>query len=214
MIKPEDQIPQVVEIIKNHFPEFIIDSRNEKIIHALILYFFDNPEFEKLDWIKNPSLQKGLRFSGNVGTGKSKTLELFSNLSRNFPVWSANRFGLFSCRQVIREYKENEVVVDLHGVRSYKKEPFEDEKRPITKAFDGFGEEIQRGPVMVYGNRVNVMQEILMDRYEEFLRKGMKTHITTNLTLDEVGELYSTMLADRFKQMFNNIVFIGDSMRK
>lgn len=189
-------------------------SPNKHIIEALILYFFDNPEFEKIEWIKNPSLKKGFRFSGNVGTGKSLTLRIFSELSRGIPQFNKKRFGIFKCREVVRDFKTEPYTIDRHGARSYRKEWNQDQPIPITKAFDGFGEEIQRGPVVIYGEKTNVMFEIMLDRYDEMLSAGMITHITTNLTLDGIEKHYSTMLKDRVRQMFNNVIFRGPSFRK
>jgi DNA replication protein DnaC len=202
------------QLINTIHTEYKVEAVEGWIIDELALYFFQNPYFERASSpIKNPSLKKGLLFSGNVGTGKSFTLFLLSQITQNFNPWKGEKFGLFTCRQIVRQYKKNQEIIERHGSGSYK--TFSDyTKTPITKAFDGFGEEIKQGIVIHYGNRVNVMEEIFLDRYDEYLKTGMKTHTTTNLTLPEIEERYSTMLADRFKQMFNNIPFLGPSKRK
>lgn len=49
--------------------------------------------------------------------------------------------------------------------------------RAITRQF------LQKGHPVIerYGNDCNVIAEVLLDRYEQFVQRGMITHLTTNL---------------------------------
>jgi DNA replication protein DnaC len=58
------------------------------------------------------------------------------------------------------------------------------------------------------------MAEILTDRYDMFIRHKMKTHITTNLTFQQIKESYGGRFYDRMKEMFNVISLTGKSLRK
>lgn len=76
-----------------------------------------------------------------------------------------------------------------------------------------------------YGNKVNVISEILLERYELFVNEGWKTHLSTNLlpknddsNLDEsnptIQSVYGIRVYDRIKEMCALIVFNGKSLRK
>lgn len=76
-----------------------------------------------------------------------------------------------------------------------------------------------------YGNKMNVISEILLERYELFINEGWKTHLSTNLipknedsSLDEsnptIQSVYGSRVYDRIKEMCELIVFNGKSLRK
>ena len=77
--------------------------------------------------------------------------------------------------------------------------------------FDDLGAEKN---MAYYGNTVNVMQEILLDRYEHFVRNGLQTHLTTNLDLSEIDSVYGTRVASRMHEMFNFVMLGGDKNAK
>jgi len=162
---------------------------------------------------------------GNVGTGKSLLLEILSEITRHFPELEQQRFRVFSCDAVTENYRKftklkdqtEEEIIAQHTTESFyqKKQGLGRSEKPIIKGFDGLGEELLTGPVNNFGTVINVMQLVILGRYRLLLKNGMKTHITTNLAdFDDLRENYSTMLADRCKQMFNKIAILGESKRK
>jgi hypothetical protein len=67
-----------------------------------------------------------------------------------------------------------------------------------------------------YGKR-EFMIDILEGRYDNpQCRGGAKTHIITNLTLDQIAKRYGPRVLDRLRQLFNLIEFPADipSQRK
>jgi DNA replication protein DnaC len=58
-----------------------------------------------------------------------------------------------------------------------------------------------------YGQDCNVMGEILLSRYELFLKSKLKTHATTNLNAEELEERYGSRVRSRMREMFNLIAF-------
>ena len=70
--------------------------------------------------------------------------------------------------------------------------------------FDDLGAEQQ---IKHFGNDCNVMAEILMSRYEQFIENSTITHITTNLSVSEIEKYYGNRLRSRLRQMFNLISF-------
>ena len=75
---------------------------------------------------------------------------------------------------------------------------------PKTYCFDDLGVESE---IKHYGNKCNIMAEILLSRYDLFISHGMKTHITTNLSASEIEEYYGNRVRSRMREMFNLLAF-------
>jgi len=76
-----------------------------------------------------------------------------------------------------------------------------------------------------YAKECNVMGEILLSRYELFMKKYVinqqpitnnhsKTHITTNLNAQELEKRYGNRVRSRIRAMFNLISFDNASIDK
>jgi DNA replication protein DnaC len=70
--------------------------------------------------------------------------------------------------------------------------------------FDDLGAEQQ---IKHFGNDCNVMAEVLISRYEQFVENNSITHLTSNLSASEIEMLYGNRLRSRMRQMFNLISF-------
>lgn len=70
--------------------------------------------------------------------------------------------------------------------------------------FDDLGAEQQ---IKHFGNDCNVMAEVLLSRYEQFVVNKCVTHITTNLSASEIERIYGNRLRSRMRAMFNLIAF-------
>ena len=84
---------------------------------------------------------------------------------------------------------------------------------PKTFCFDDLGLE---NVMNYYGNHCSVMAEILLSRYDLFHSFGMITHLTTNLTSNEIETMYGTRVRSRCREMFNLVSFektAGDKRR-
>jgi hypothetical protein len=51
------------------------------------------------------------------------------------------------------------------------------------------------------------MAEILLSRYDLFISKKLKTHISTNLSATEIEKQYGNRVRSRLRQMVNLIAF-------
>jgi DNA replication protein DnaC len=56
-----------------------------------------------------------------------------------------------------------------------------------------------------YGNRTNVMEKIILNRYDHCRNK--LTHFTTNLTAEQIKETYGLRVTDRLREMVNVLDF-------
>ncbi|SNB23898.1 conserved hypothetical protein [Flavobacterium psychrophilum] len=77
--------------------------------------------------------------------------------------------------------------------------------------FDDLGTEKQ---IKHFGNDCNVMAEILISRYEQFIENNSVTHITTNLSASELENYYGNRVRSRLRNMFNLIAFDRETKDK
>ena len=169
--------------------------------YDLLYHYFHGFKSESYD------LEKGLLILGPVGTGKSVAMQIFGRIL-------SNGFALIATRHVVREFNDVGMsILDRYGRHSFRLSPGGTpmKDKPIIYCFDDIGLEDTNS--QLYGNKANVMAEILLDRYEMFKHHQMLTHATTNLTLEQITDLYGNRIADRLKEMVNVIVFKGESMR-
>lgn len=189
----------VLSKIKTKIPDYIIDERNEKNFNLLSLYFMRDPEFEKVDGGKY-SFSKGIALQGPIGCGKTSMI-------MGFNVNPTNCFGGISCRKVAADYSLKDVGGSL-TIEKYsglhEAPPYDNfGQRYIGRMFDDLGTENVKKH---FGNESNVMEEILLNRYDNPDLVG-KTHITTNLSAEQIEEIYGPRVRSRLRQMCNFIVF-------
>lgn len=125
------------------------------------------------------------------GTGSGKTL-IFSMLQKIVP---KDDFRFFIKKNVL------EIVTDFNKFGHDIFSKFQD--RNIL--FDDLGTE-DKG--IHFGDRIEVMEKFIQLRYDLFISKGLITHITTNLTTDEILNRYGARCVSRLKEM-TDIVLLG-----
>lgn len=174
--------------------QYEIDKTNEKIIHDLCYYFSGDKAF-------SGDLNKGLLLSGGVGVGKTAIMNFFL---RN-QVFS---YRLISCREVEQHFAEDgyDAIDTYSGNKpiSVNGNPFG--HQIIGYCFDDLGTESNSKH---FGKEKNMMAEIILNRYDNKLPYN-STHITTNLTADDLRENYGTRVTDRLREMMNVITFDKD----
>jgi len=178
------------------FKEFwAADGYNLPIIMNLCYYFSGDAMF-------GGDLNKGLLLVGGVGVGKSTMMTFF----RQNQVFS---YRMISCREIESDFSnEGEKGVKTCSYNlpiSTNSNPFGHQE--IGFCFDDLGTEAN---AKHFGHEKNVMAEIILNRYDNKL-DYRATHITTNLTADEIKTQYGSRVTDRMKEMFNLIVFNKDA---
>ncbi|MBI2722474.1 MAG: ATPase [Bacteroidetes bacterium] len=178
---------------KHYGSPFAIHSEDLPVIRKLLAYFLNDEVSTGLYGIK---LDKGILLSGPVGCGKTSLM----NLLRLFlPV--ANRYIIKSCRDISFEFiRDGYDVVHRYSTNSFHINTHE----PKTYCFDDLGTE---NNLKFYGNECNIMAEILLSRYDQFVSRKLVTHITTNLSASEMEELYGNRVRSRLREQFNLIAF-------
>src|SRR6185312_1321354 len=168
-----------------------VDEHNQDIIRLLCDYFSDCGNFEYAD--DHYSLRKGLFISGNIGCGKTYLMKLLQENLKQY-------YRLVSCREIADKFAldGDEALEKYSSIREYWDRVTGKKCQTIYPyCFDDLGTESDK---KYYGNDVNVMLDILLRRYE----KGdfILTHVTTNLSADELKARYGNRLTSRFKEMF------------
>lgn len=199
--EPVYKIPPYTDLLQSLTDElklkykWVFDEFNELQIKQVAAYFSNDPDFEMMD--ESFSHEKGLLLFGPVGCGKTTLLKV---LQKN----SFNPMRIVSCRKVADEYAEFG-----HGaIASYSAAQFVPRREwfgheTVSLCFDDLGTESEKKN---FGNQVNVMAEIILNRYDNIEAKN-KTFATTNLTADNIGNYYGERARSRMREMFNIIEF-------
>lgn len=178
---------------------FRIDDDNREAIKSLCYYFTNDPRFEE----GGLSLKKGLLLFGGVGVGKSMVMHLLQQNQKQ-------SYRLISCIDVVSEFTNQSrdernagfnpmslFYGDIHSAIGGN--PFG--HRKLGMCFDDLGVENPRA--VHYGEVKNCMEEVIWQRYKS--GEFTKTHITTNLSADELKAVYGARIYDRMLEMFNLI---------
>ncbi len=195
---PYYRAKELREIVLGNFKrntnrEYIIDELNRKIFYALCLYFTGDSEFENLG---DFSLSKGIMLMGPVGCGKTSMMRLFTSNQRA-------SYSVKSCLQIAESYVDDDILeshtrlikVPVNG------NPYRQSEYGVC--FDDLGIEDVRKR---FGNTTNVMAYILTRRYDSVPTRKY-THITTNLSANDIENYYGARVRSRMSEMFNQLVF-------
>lgn len=163
---------------------FRIFDEDKDIIYKLSNYFIqDRDKCDKAGM--DPD--KGILFSGPVGCGKTSLMILLK-----FIVPLQRPYSVVPCRNIVFAFNHlGYKIIEDYGNGSF-------------FCFDDLGVEPMGRH---YGQDCNVMGEILLSRYELFLKSKLKTHATTNLNAEELEERYGSRVRSRMREMFNLIAF-------
>ena len=169
----------------------MITDENRKTLNNLYYYVHGEGPLDP---------EKGILFYGEVGTGKSTMMKILAEYQRLF-----NRgFACINTSLLTAQYA-------TYGIDALDQSTWNENHKgvnPVERGFDELGRETM--PAKYFGNELNVMQHILQIRYD----LKVKTHITTNLTIEEIERKYGEHIFDRAIEMFNFIEVKGESHRK
>lgn len=183
---PSATAEQVFDVFKSQYE---VDETNSGVVWNLCFYFTSDERFRG-------DLKKGLLLFGGVGIGKTTLMHFFKRNPRA-------TYKVVSCRDIESDFSsegEKSVCNCSFNIAIPENEFLQ---REIGFCFDDLGTEAN---AKFYGKEKNVMAEIILNRYDNRLPFNF-THVTTNLSHDEVKEQYGMRVYDRMKEMFNIITF-------
>jgi len=179
--------------------EFVLDEQNQDFYYTLIQYFSRNENFFKSPVLinrKKASFNKGLLVCGLNGVGKSFLFRVFNELNPLI-TYTANSFSMVTSSQVVEEFNHQ----GHKGIGQYGKG---------QRYFDDIGAEESGNH---YGKE-EIFRIMLEKRYNIFVEHGHKTHISTNMSEEEIATRYGKRVGSRLYEMFNFIHAKGRDMRK
>lgn len=183
---------------------FDIDDQIKPITRALSRYFSNDPSFEQLG--EGWSLKKGLFLVGNIGSGKTTLLKAFNVNQRGC-------YAVISCRKLTDMFVDQgpEILHTYSNLLNTAKGFDNLYQDKLGICFDDLGTERQGKR---FGDSANVMEQIILNRYDNPNAPWHYTHITANLTVDEIEEMYGSRVRSRMREMFNMIEVTGPDRRK
>jgi energy-coupling factor transporter ATP-binding protein EcfA2 len=170
---------------------FHISEMDYPTIYKLLIYMIKD---EKAAMNLKIDLSKGILVSGSIGCGKTSLMSLVRPFA-----YHASEYKIKTCREVSFEFAKN----GFEAINCYTLKQANQSKLS-GYCFDDLGAEQQ---IKHFGNDCNVMAEVLISRYEQFVENKSVTHITTNLSASEIENNYGNRLRSRMRQMFNLITF-------
>lgn len=185
----------------------VVDDKNQLLFDMLAMYFSKDPNFYRLAAeldIKNPSLDKGLLFAGNPGTGKTFLMKVFARNQRQC-------FQVISAVTISNHYQEHgsvQVFVDLDANAINDSSYFYQPYRGLC--IDDIGSEEVKNH---FGSKSNVLGKLIEEKYSRGY-VGDVLHATTNLGGTELLDVYGERVVSRMREIFNLIKFDQGDRRK
>lgn len=158
---------------------------------------------------------KGILLVGNIGVGKTLMMRVLQRLFKD----TERRFRWVEVSELsdlirAKAWGDDTILTikEMYG-QSLKMDLYIDDI--------GF----ENVDLHLYNNHVNVVAELLEDRYKLFQKEGFRTHLSTNLRTSgvevtaagltqSIESLYGDRILDRIKEMTNLIRWEGASLRR
>lgn len=178
---------------------YIAEPENNEKIDELIKYFIGQPG--KLN--KN----KGIYLYGAVGRGKTRVIEAImvmcntieKRLAANELQFTSHKFYLKNAKTIVRELGESK---NAQTIKQY---------YSGILCIDDMGSE---DSFKLWGNDMNVVGDIVVERYQRYQQSGLLTHATSNTLPTEWTKKYGERVESRLNEMFNVVVLLGQDKRK
>ena len=192
---------------KKRVANFYLNEIDIEVYRRVFTYLLLYKEFENIH--PSYSLNKGLLITGNIGVGKSVMMQILQEIPRK-----VNRYNIVKAIDIAGKYSENGYdIVTKNSDKSFLMENGAlNQNKPFTICYDDLGTEQPYSSF--YGNKINVLEQILLKRYDLFISHNMKTIITTNLLPEQIEDFYGARVRSRLKEMVNVINYPGIDRRK
>lgn len=184
---------------------YSIDDWNRHIIDYIYDYLFYFPN-EKENEV---NFRKGLIINGDIGTGKSLLFRILSRFLRkqDSELW----FNTVNCMEIENSYaKGDNILIEKYTRESFRISGGGSIKGAKHYCFDDLG--MDKGTTKYYGRSVNVMSDIIIGRYN-FFHDGMLSHFTTNLSKEEIKQVYGQVAFSRLNEMCEFLTLKGPDRR-
>ena len=187
--------------------KFVVDDNNRQILRFLLYYFNGCPLAEEVFPDRNYKLHKHLMLQGEVGTGKTLLMQIFSEYLHytNNP----RAFYNLSVTQMVNYYTLHN---NLDRYTYYEEENKGFKCTPVNICLNDIGTD----SITFFGMDTKLLtNQFLHARNEIWVHYHKYAHVTTNLTVEQLKEEYKDgfgRLIDRFKTY--NILPVGGGSRR
>lgn len=186
---------------------FVIDERNKQVMRFLLYYFNDCPLAEEVYDGKHYKLHKNLLICGDVGTGKTLLMQIFSEYLKHTD--NPKYFHNLSVTQMVNYYTMHNNL-DRYTYNEESSVGFQ--SQPVNICLNDIG--VDSKPFFGMDTK-KLTDEFLHARNEIWVQFGKHGHLTTNLGVSQLKEEFADSfgrLVDRFKT-YNVIAMTGESRR-
>ena len=132
-------------------------------------------------------LTKGLLIRGCNGSGKTITFKIIQRIVN---------FAINNVRDVVANFNIGGFEAIDHYIKTK------------VRMFDDLGNENMG---KYYGNNTEVMEELIVRRYEQFQNSGLITHFTTNMDNEQLKNRYGVRAYDRLTEMCSVVILDNDN---
>lgn len=191
--------------------KFEIDDNNRQVLQFLLYYFNNCPLAEEVFPNKHYKLHNNLLIMGDVGTGKTMLMQIFSEYLRETK--NPNFFENVSVTQMTNYFTMHNNI-DRYTYNEESSVGFR--PQPVNICLNDIG--VENRPFYGIDTRT-IVEDFLHARNEIWTQTAIDgrkfAHLTTNLDMKRLKETFSDdfgRLIDRFKT-YNIIVLKGESRR-
>jgi hypothetical protein len=184
------------------FKDFHMEGKLLENYQKLYFYLFNHEKSKSLGI--NP--KKGIFLSGLPGSGKSLALRVMRQMIIESKMDPINRFDIKIFKHIEREYKtRKEEIFEAYGSGLKSTIAFDESFIDTSYTGSDFG-----------GKKIDLNAEMFTDRHLLFIEEGIKTHITSNVSLYDLDKsaTFDKRVITRLDEMFNEIYWEGDSLRE
>lgn len=186
---------------------FVVDDNNRDILRFMLYYFNGCPKAEEVFPDRHYKLHKNLMLMGEVGTGKTLLMQVFSEYLHY--THNPRAFYNLSVTQMVNYYTLHN---NLDRYTYYEEENRGFQCTPVNICLNDIGTD----SITFFGMDTKLLtNQFLHARNEIWVHYHKYAHVTTNLTLEQLKEEYKDgfgRLVDRFKTY--NIVPVGGKSRR
>lgn len=187
--------------------KFVVDENNRDILRFLLYYFNGCPKAEEVFPNRGYKLHKHIMLMGEVGTGKTLLMQIFSEYLH----YTNNQRAFYnlSVTQMVNYYTLHN---NLDRYTYYEEENRGFQCTPVNICLNDIGTD----SITFFGMDTKLLtNQFLHARNEIWVHYHKYAHVTTNLTMEQLKEEYKDgfgRLVDRFKTY--NIVPLGGKSRR
>lgn len=170
-------------------------------------------------WLTSVNTRPGMLLYGGVGNGKTTMVRAIAA-----HIWSLRTSAeelVKECNPIRTTEQADKAQAQIFDAMLHLPKPMFYTARAICELDEASRKNLERGfliiddlgcepsVVNVYGTKMTPVLNLIFARYDNMT----PTIATTNLSLDEIGEIYGERALDRFNEVFARIGFCGRSFR-